>query len=118
MLEYDLEIKPAKLIKGQGLAKLMVQSNCDVMGIKFIANMLENPQEETTTKVSQKFIDSPWYMDIIYVLRNLQAPPGLSKTKARFLNLKATTFCILDKSLYWKYPGAILLSCLLEDDTE
>jgi len=28
ILEYDLEIKPTKLIKGQGLAKLMVESKC------------------------------------------------------------------------------------------
>ena len=27
ILEYDLEIKPAKLIKGQGLAQLMAESN-------------------------------------------------------------------------------------------
>jgi hypothetical protein len=64
------------------------------------------------------FIDSPWYADIIYVLENLQAPPGMSKTKARFLKLKAVKFCILDNSLYWKDPGGILLSCLLEDDAK
>jgi hypothetical protein len=51
-------------------------------------------------------------------LRNLQAPPGLSKTKARFLKLKATKFCILDNSLYWKDPGGIFLSCILEFDME
>jgi len=68
--------------------------------------------------VGQKFIDSPWYMDIIYVLRNLQAPSGLSKTKAKLLKLKATMFCILDNSLYWKDPRGILLSCILEDDAE
>jgi hypothetical protein len=84
MLEYDLEIKPTKLIKGQGLEKLMAQSNCDVLGINFIVDLSENPQEETVPQVSQKFIDSPWYADIIYVLRNLQAPPGLRKTKANF----------------------------------
>ena len=27
ILEYDLEIKPMKLIKGQGLAQLMAESN-------------------------------------------------------------------------------------------
>jgi hypothetical protein len=27
ILEYDIEIKPTKLIKGQGLSKLMVESN-------------------------------------------------------------------------------------------
>jgi hypothetical protein len=100
MLEYDLEIKPMNLIKGQGLAKLMVQSDYDALGINFIVDLLENPQEETTGQVSQKFIDSPWYTDIIYVLRNMQAPLGLSKTKVRFLKLKDVKFCILDNSLY------------------
>lgn len=28
IIEYDIEIKPTKLIKGQGLSKLMVESNC------------------------------------------------------------------------------------------
>jgi hypothetical protein len=51
-------------------------------------------------------------------LRNLQAHLGLSKTKSRFLNIKAVKFCILDNSLYWKYPKGILLSCLLEDDVK
>jgi hypothetical protein len=118
MMEYDLEIKATKLIKGQGLAKLMVQSNCDVLGINFITDLSENPQEETTSQVSEKFIDSPWYTDIIYLLMNLHALPGLSKTKARFLKLKDTKFCILYNSLYWKDPGGILLSCILEDDAE
>ena len=66
----------------------------------------------------QQFIHSPWYADIIYVLENLQAPPGMSKTKARFLKLKGVKFCILDNSLYWKDPKGILFSCLLEDDVK
>jgi hypothetical protein len=118
MLEYDLEIKPTKLIKGQGLVKLMAQSDCDAVGMNFIVDLSECPQEEITVQVSQEFIDSPWYADIIYVLENLQAPPGVSKTKARFLKLKAVKFCILDNSLYWKDPGGILLSCLLENDAK
>jgi transposase InsO family protein len=52
------------------------------------------------------------------VLRNLQAPPELSKTKARFLKLKETKFCMVNQSLYWKDPGGILLSCLLEEEAE
>ena len=43
MLEYDLKVKPMKLIKGQGLAKLMVQLDCDAMGINFITDLSENP---------------------------------------------------------------------------
>jgi hypothetical protein len=58
------------------------------------------------------------YAEIIYVLENLQAPPGVSKTKAIFLKFKAVKFCILENSLYWKDPGGILLSCLLENDAK
>ena len=36
LLEYDLEIKHAKLIKGQGLAKLMVQLGVDDLDINFM----------------------------------------------------------------------------------
>ena len=33
LVDYDLEIKPTKLIKGQGLAKLMDQSNYDALDL-------------------------------------------------------------------------------------
>jgi len=36
ILEFDLEIKPTKLIKGQGLAKLLDEANCQALGISFI----------------------------------------------------------------------------------
>jgi hypothetical protein len=45
-LEYDLKIKPTNMIKGKGFTKLMAQSNCDVLGINFIVDLLKNSQEE------------------------------------------------------------------------
>ena len=33
ILEYDIEIKPTKLIKGQGLARLTARSNCNALDI-------------------------------------------------------------------------------------
>jgi len=92
MLEYDLEIKPTNLIKGQGLAKLMARSNCDVLGINFIVDLSESSKEDTVPQISQKFLHFPWYFDLIYVLRNLQAPPGLRKTKAIFSKLREAKF--------------------------
>ena len=35
LLEYDIEITPTKLVKGQGLAKLMSQSNFEALGVIF-----------------------------------------------------------------------------------
>ena len=37
-LEYDIEITPTKLVKGQGLAKLMTQSNYEALGGNFFEN--------------------------------------------------------------------------------
>jgi hypothetical protein len=41
LLEYDHEIKPMKLIKGQGLERLMAWMNCELLGINFTANLSE-----------------------------------------------------------------------------
>ena len=114
ILEYDIEIKPTKLIKGQGLAKLMTETNFQALDI----NELDNEQEMATPQINQAFLQSPWYTDICFVLLNLQAPPGLSRTKKRFLKMKASKFCILDNTLFWKNHEGILLNCLLKDEAD
>jgi hypothetical protein len=68
--------------------------------------------------MKEVFMNSPWYVNLIFVFHNLQAPPGLTKTKARFLKLKALKFCILEGNLYWKDPGSILLNCLLREEAD
>jgi len=121
LLEYDLEIKSTKLIKGQGLAKLMAQSNSDALNFDMIAQLTveeQSAEEQLTPQVAEHFLSSPWYCDIIYVLKNLQAPQGMDKTRARFLRKKAARFCILNDSLYWKEPGGILLSCVVKEEAK
>ena len=76
LLEYDIEIKPTKLIKGQGLAKMMANSNFETLQINFISHQAN--QLDTEVEVMVDFVASPWYSDIVYVLCNLQAPEGLS----------------------------------------
>eukprot|EP00253_Pinus_taeda_P035552 PITA_35552 len=56
ILEYDIEIKPTKLIKGQGLAKLMTETNFQALDI----NELDNEQEMATPQINQAFLQSPW----------------------------------------------------------
>lgn len=46
ILKFDLEINPTKLVKGQGLAKLLVEPNREALGISFISENSENPQDE------------------------------------------------------------------------
>jgi hypothetical protein len=117
ILEYDIEINPTKLIKGQGLAKLMVESNFHALDINFLAPIYEQG-EQVTPSVKEVFLNSPWYADMIFVFHNLQDPPSVTKTKARFLKLKALKFFILEGNLYWKDTGGILLNCLLKDEAD
>ena len=71
-----------------------------------------------TPQISHAFLDSPWYADIIYVLLNLQAPLGLSRTKKKFLKMTSSKFCILDNVLFWKNHEGILLNCFLKDEAD
>jgi len=46
MLEYDLEIKPTNLIKGQGLAKPMAESNLHALDINLIVALSIEQEED------------------------------------------------------------------------
>jgi hypothetical protein len=117
ILEYDIEIKPTKLIKVQGLSNLMAESNFYALDINFLV-VVDEHCEKVTPSVKEVFLNSPWYAELIFFLHNLQAPPGLTKTKARFLKLKALKFFILEGNLYWKDPGGILLNYFLKDEDD
>eukprot|EP00253_Pinus_taeda_P022342 PITA_22342 len=78
--------------------------------------MFDENEEGSSIQVPEMFALSPWYSDIIYVLKNLSPPPNMTRNKARTLKLKAAKFCILNSSLYWKDPGGILLNCLVEKE--
>jgi hypothetical protein len=36
LIEFDIEVKPTKLVKGQGLAKILTEENYDLLDINFI----------------------------------------------------------------------------------
>jgi hypothetical protein len=122
ILEFDLEVKPTKLVKGQGLARLLVESNCKALGVNFMSTNSINQQYDihnNNLQINSKLAECSWYKDIIYFLQNLQPPTGLEKTKVRDLKLKAVRYCIVDQILYWKDPSGILLRCLdLEEEKQ
>jgi len=80
--------------------------------------MFEEDEDSSLIQVSENFLHSPWYSDIVYVLQHLSPPPGMAKNKGRTLKLKAARFCILNNALYWKDPGGILLNCLTEEEAQ
>ena len=64
MLEYDLELTPTKLIKGQGLAKLMAKSNLHALDVNLFYALFDERVDDSLAQVSHIFIFSPWYVDI------------------------------------------------------
>jgi hypothetical protein len=115
ILEFDLEIKPTKLVKGQGLARLLAESNYKSLGVNFINSCSENQQDEFSDedpKVTPPLAGCTWYKDIIFFLQKLQPPDGMGKSKVRALKLKSIKYCLIDQVLYWKDPLGVLLRCL------
>jgi hypothetical protein len=121
--EFDLEVKPTKLIKGQGLAKLLAESNLRALDINCLQEEdgdthLHEPDDQTDPrKIEEKFISSGWYKDIVFYLLNLRCPDGLSLAKCRTLKLHAVKYCIAENQLYWKDPLGFLLVYLVELET-
>ena len=104
------------MIKGQGLANMMIDSNCESLQLNFLSN--HSNQLDIGVRVLPEFAMSPWYYDIVYVLQNLQAPIGLSKTRVRTVKLKDAKYCIMNQYLHWKDPGGVFLNFLMENEAK
>jgi hypothetical protein len=103
ILEFELEISPTKLIKVQGLAKMLDEENCRALGVDFInacsknqQNQLSNVNPQTKPLLAQ----CPWYKDVIYFLQDLQPLDGLQRNKARALKLKVVRYFLVDQIVY------------------
>ena len=121
ILEFDLTIKTTKLVKGQGLAKILTESNCKVLGINSILEIQgENPQEPLPSDqinplhIDEKFLLSDWYQDIVNFLIHFECLASFSKSQCKILKLKVINYYIINLNLYWKDTLNIFLLCLIE----
>jgi hypothetical protein len=108
--EYDLEIKPTKLIKGQGLSQMLTEGN-----EQDLDQVCQNSQSRPTLSSElQKLEQHEWYADIIFFLSNLTCPSHLIGHKRRALILKETKYCIIHDGLGWRNPDGVILRCVDE----
>eukprot|EP00253_Pinus_taeda_P024170 PITA_24170 len=108
VLEYDLEIKPARIVRGQGFCKLLAGAS----------HIPESSSEEVQTyEVSLNDIES-LYADTIYYLKNGYAPSHLDHTKKRTLRLKAKQYQLIDDVLFKRNYDSMLLRCLEKIESE
>jgi hypothetical protein len=95
--EFDLDIKLAKLVKGQGLCKLVVEAQDQVN---------EDPEWENELELwcGEASYVSPgqesWYEKLNYLLNHGTCPENLNPRERRALNLKSTQFHLINLKLF------------------
>eukprot|EP00253_Pinus_taeda_P025070 PITA_25070 len=119
LIEFNIELKPTKLVKGQGLARLMAEENCRLLDMNLISTNSEDGQTQEETfepgqnqSLAENVASCEWYSTLAQFLLKLEVPPGLSSSQARTIKLRAAKYCIHENLLYWRDPSGILLMCL------
>jgi ribonuclease HI/transposase InsO family protein len=113
--EFDLEITPAQIVRGQGLCKLVVDSEIDQKEDNDMSCLEQNDQNLICC--TQNFV-SPWYDDIRHYLQHGSAPRHLDPAKRRALRLKSASFHLINGILFRQNFDGILMRCLEKDEAE
>ena len=94
LIEFDVEVKPTKLVRGLGMAKLMAKENCELMGINFtcvrLAKVLTmvavetevNQDQNNSPAVAENIYSCEWYSGIIQFLLKLEVSLDLTPNQA------------------------------------
>ena len=119
LIEFNIELKPTKLVRGQGLARLMAEENCRTLDINLMSTISENGQTEEEAvepgknqSLAENLASCEWYSTIAQFMLKLEVPPGLSSSQARIIKLRAAKYYIHENLLYWRDPSGIPLRCL------
>eukprot|EP00253_Pinus_taeda_P027681 PITA_27681 len=108
--EYDLEIRPTKIVRGQGFCRILAGAS----------NIPESSDTDPTEEINQVSVtdSESQYADLIFYLKNGHAPPHLSYKSKRAIRLKAKSFTIIDNVLFKKNYDSILLRCLEKTEAQ
>eukprot|EP00253_Pinus_taeda_P010665 PITA_10665 len=108
--EYDLEIKPTKIVRGQGFCRLLA-------GASNIPESSDTDQSETINQINIIESESQ-YADLIFYLKNGYAPPNLPYKNKRAIRLKEKNFTIIDDVLFRQNYDSVLLRFLEKQEAQ
>eukprot|EP00253_Pinus_taeda_P027329 PITA_27329 len=106
--EYDVEIKPASIVKGQGFCKMLARASL----------ISEIPSADIQVYEVSLNDNESLYADVIYYLKNGYDPSHLDHTKKRALRLKAKQYQVVNNVLFRINCDSILLRCLEESEAK
>ena len=104
--EFNIDIQITKLVRGQGLAKLMIDANIE-------ANQINQLGDNCREDLCDMDI-SDWYKDVIYYLQTMKSPSELTDNQRRSLKLHAIRYVIVQGQLCWRDMEGVLLKCVDE----
>jgi hypothetical protein len=113
--EYDLEIVPAQIVRGQGLCKLVVDSV--EKSENQINTSVANLHNETQICCTQT-VSNSWYDNIRFYLLHGTAPRNLDPKNRRALRLRSTSFQLINDILFRKNFDGVFLRCLEKEESE
>jgi hypothetical protein len=113
--EYDLEITPAQIVRGQGLCKLVVDS---------VEEQESQINTSTVNQLNEKQISCAqatanyWYENIRFYLTHGSAPRNIDPKNRRSLRLKSSSFQLINDVLFRKNFDGVFLRCLEKEESE
>ena len=102
MQEYDIEIKPTKLVRGNALCNVILEN-------KIIEESKELGEKQLVLAVD---LHDLWFENITYFLTFGECLEGLTTRKRRDLKLKLATYVIWDGKLFKKAIDGTFLRCV------
>jgi len=108
--EYDIEIRPTKIVKGQGLCRMLAGA-CNLLELQ------DSGDDIQIFVVSLNNIESK-YVDIIFYLKNGYAPMQLSYKRKRASRIKYKQYEIINDVLFRKNYDFVFLRCLEKSEVE
>ena len=113
--KFDLDIKPTKLVKGQGLFKLVAeywdQVNEDPRWENELALWCREASYVSPRKES-------WYDNLNYLLHHGTCLENLNPRERRSLRLKSTQYRLINSELFHVNYDGVLLRCLKREDAD
>ena len=102
--EYDLDIKAAKIVRGQGFCRSLAGAS----------NIPEHEGSDNALQINAISImnSKSQYVDLVFYLKNGYAHFHLSYKNKRAIRLKEKNFMIIDDVLFRRNYDSILLKCL------
>jgi hypothetical protein len=113
--EYDLEINPALIVRGQGPCKLVADS---VKEHESQINTLTINQHNGKQINCSQVVTNSWYDDVKFYLTHGSSPHYIDPKNRRALRLKSSSFQLINDVLFQKNFDDVLMRCLEKDEAE